>query len=150
MNITIVVELTLGRRMRNVREQLHHAGLLVRLLGLAYVVWGLLAYDLTLMLIGVLFLLGPELIALIRHRVWGRTFGRVYTYTLSDDHLQVATAITTLQIAWSAVRSIREDKNDWSLRVVAGRGMTLPKDQFSPEQDAEWRAFIADRGLVRT
>jgi hypothetical protein len=150
VNITIVVELTLGRRMRNAREQLRVSGPLIRLFGLAYFAWGVLEYDLTMLVISVPFLLGPEFIALIRHRVWGRIFGRVNTYTLSAEHLQVATAITNLQIDWSAVRSIREDKNDWRLRVVAGGGMTLPKDHFSPEQDAEWRAFIADRGLVRT
>jgi hypothetical protein len=45
MNIAITVEMTLGRRIRNARQQLFWVGWVFRLVGVGYLVWAVSAYD---------------------------------------------------------------------------------------------------------
>ena len=148
MNIALVVEMTLGRRMRNAREQMHRVGWLFRVVGIGYLAWAVSAYDAGLFVISLLFLSMPEVIGVMRH-LQGRKYGPVYTYTLTDEGIRVTSAISTLEFTWEAVKGVRERGGGWTVRMPGGASTTLPKDSFTPEQDAEWRAFLAGRELVR-
>ena len=149
MNIVMAVELTLGRRLQNARKQLRWFGWLLRLVGAGYAVWGVQARDLGLLIVALFFLLTPEVIGTLRH-LMAKKYGPVYTYILTDEVLRVTTAVSSLELIWDAVKSVRESATSWNFRVAGGAAMTLPKDGFTAEQDAEWRAFLAARGLVRT
>jgi hypothetical protein len=149
MNIAFAVELTLGRRMRNARQQMRRVGWLFRLVGVGYAVWAIQARDMVLLILALFLLLMPEVIAVLRH-LRGKKYGRVYTYTLTDEVLRVTTAVSSLELVWDAVKTVRESSTSWNLRIAGGAGMTLPKDGFRPEQDLEWRAFLTARELVRT
>lgn len=154
MNITMRIELTLGRRVRNMRVRMGWGAWLARALGVGYLAWGILsvgfgAPDVALILIGLIFVAFPEVMGVIL-QLTARKFGPVYTYTLTDETLGVTTRVTNVEVKWESLKSLRESRTAWRLRFGGGIGMELPKDHFSPEQDAEWRAFASSRGLVRT
>jgi hypothetical protein len=145
VNITIEVQITLARRLRNTRLQLRWFGWLLRLVGVGYLIWWATdIYLLNGLLFGAFYLLAPELIGVGRH-VLGRRFGRIYTYSLTDDGVGIRTAITNLEFSWPAVKSIRERGRSWQVRLPAGGGFTLPKEAFTPSQLADWRAFLTAR-----
>lgn len=147
MNITVPVELTLGRRMRNARLQTHWVGWAIRVAGVGYLIWGLLGEDAVLNVMGLVFVLFPEVIGVLRHLI-ARKYGPVYTYTLTDDGFRVVTAISDLQFSWSAVKSLREASGDWNFRFAGAGASSIPTAGFTPEQDAEWRKFVASRELA--
>ncbi|GAA1599139.1 hypothetical protein GCM10009789_61510 [Kribbella sancticallisti] len=149
MNIAVPVEMTLTQRMRNARHVMHWFGLLFRLAGVGYLLWGLAAWDAALLVLGLVFVLFPEFLGFVRHRQ-GKTYGSVYTYTLTDEGIGVTTAISTLRFTWAGVTKVREASDAWIFRIPGAASTTIPKECFTPEQDVEWRAFLADRGLVRT
>jgi hypothetical protein len=148
MNIAISVEMTLGQRLRNTRQQLHWFGWLLRLVGAGFLIWWTTApYDLSTLILGAFYLLLPDLLGLFRHAM-GRRFGSVYTYTLTEDGISIRTAISNLELAWTALKSVRQTSSGWHLRVSGGGAFTLPNGCFTEEQTAEWRTFLAGRGLV--
>ncbi|MEV6415493.1 YcxB family protein [Kribbella sp. NPDC051718] len=147
MNIAVPVEVTLGRRLRNARLQMRWVGWALRAAGVGYLIWGLVIDDGAINVLGLIFIGYPELIGVIRHLA-ARKYGPVYTYTLTDEGLRIATAITDLRYSWSAVKSLREASGQWNFRFAGAGASTVPTAGFSPEQDAEWRAFIAAHGLV--
>jgi hypothetical protein len=147
MNIAVPVEMTLGRRMRNARLQTHRVGWAFRVAGVAYVIWGLLGDEAAVNVMGLVFVVFPELIGLLRHLI-ARKYGPVYTYTLTEDGFRVVTAISDLQFTWSAVKSLRAASGDWTFRFAGAGASSIPKAGLSAEQDAEWRGFIAAHGLV--
>ncbi|WP_432948150.1 YcxB family protein [Kribbella sp. CA-253562] len=148
MNIPLTVELTLGRRARNVRQQAHWIGWLFRTLGVGYFAWGLLARSVGMTVVAVLFLLMPEVRAVLVQYVIGRKYGRTYTYTLSGDGVRIVTAISNLEFTWAGLKSLRETRSGWRFRFPGGGGFVIPKEVFTPAQAAEWRQFLADRQLV--
>jgi hypothetical protein len=81
-------------------------------------------------------------------QVQGRKYGRLYTYTLTDEGIQVTTEISNLEFGWHAVRGVRERGSGWTVRLPGGASTTLPKDRFTPDQDAEWRQFVTGRQLI--
>jgi hypothetical protein len=150
MNIKISVEMTLRRRVRNTREQLRWFGWLVRLAGVGLLIWATTPpYDLGLLVLGIVYLLGPEVLGVLRQAL-GKRFGRVYTYTLDDDGIAIRTALSNLEFTWAAVKSIRQTATAWNVRLPGAGGFTLPRDGFTAEQADEFQAFLAGRGLVRT
>ncbi|ONI76564.1 hypothetical protein BWI15_04455 [Kribbella sp. ALI-6-A] len=148
MNIVLTVELTLARRAQNVRQQAHWIGWMFRTFGVVYLAWGLLARSVGMTVVSVLFLLMPEVRAVLVQYVIGRKYGRTYTYTLSDDGVRVVTAISSLEYSWSALKSLKETGSGWNFRFPGGGGFTLPKAVFTAEQDAQWREFLTNRQLV--
>jgi hypothetical protein len=147
MNITIAVEMTLAQRMRNTRHRMRWFGWLLRLFGAGCLVFGTTPpYDIGLLVLGVVYLLGPELLGVLM-QVRAKRYGRTYTYTLTEDRITVKTAISHLELSWEAVRSVRRNASSWIIRVPGG-GFSLPKDLFTAEQVAEWQSFLAGRGLV--
>lgn len=148
MNIAVPVEMTLSRRLRNARLQMRWVGWAFRVAGAGYLFWGLLGDDGALNVLGLLFLVYPEVLGVVRHLL-ARKYGKVYTYTLTDDGFRVVTAISDLRFSWSAVKSLREASGDWNFRFAGAGALSIPKAGFSAEQDAEWRAFIAAHGLVK-
>jgi len=148
MNIILAVEVTLRRRMRNSRAQMRWAGWLVRAAGVVFLLLGALAsFDVALLVPGLLYLFGPELLGALRH-ARARRYGRVYTFTLTDENVTIRTAITNLEFTWDAVKSIRQTATTWDVRLPGGGFFVLPKEFFSPDQAAEWQAFLAGRGVV--
>jgi hypothetical protein len=147
MNITVPVQATLGRRLRNARLQLHWVGWALRAVGAGYLIWGLLVDDGAINVLGLLFIGYPELIGVIRHLI-ARKYGPVYTYTLTEGGVRIVTAISDLQYSWNAVKSLREGSGNWNFRFAGAGASSIPKAGFSAEQDVEWRAFIAAHGLV--
>jgi hypothetical protein len=153
MNVGIPVEGTLGLRLRGARLRMAWSGWLIRVVGLGYLLWAILrpgmdSFDALLIALGVLFLGFPEYVGLIGH-LKAKKFGPVLTYTLTDEVLRETSRVTTAELRWSLLKSIRENRTLWQLRFTGGVGVTLPKDAFTPEQDAEWRAFTATRAIDR-
>ena len=148
MNITVSVEMTLAQRLRNTRQRMRWVGWSVRLFGAGFLFFGTTPpYNVGLLLLGVLYLLGPELLGVLMH-VRAKRYGRTYTYTLTDDRITIETAISHLELSWEAVRSVRQNASSWIIRVPGG-GFSLPKDLFTAEQAVEWQSFLAGRALVR-
>ncbi|MDX6250827.1 MAG: YcxB-like protein [Kribbellaceae bacterium] len=149
MNVVIVVENSLRRRLRNARQQRWVLGLVVRGLGVLYLAFAFLARDLMFVALAVILFLLPEVIAVVA-QLLARKYGPTYTYALTDDAIKVTTVVSHLEFVWDAVKSVRQTSNAWHVRVAGGVTITLPKDGFTPDQDAEWRSFLASRSLVRT
>jgi hypothetical protein len=152
MNITMPVEMTLSLRMRMMRLALRWLGWGFRLSGLFLLAGGLLAFrndfgNYVGIAIAAIALVFPEAIAVLVH-LRSKRFGTLYTYTLTDDVVRVRTAVTNLEISWTMMKAVRERPADWSFRFSGGGSMSIPKDAFTPEQDAEWRAFATARGLT--
>ncbi|MEV0802996.1 YcxB family protein [Kribbella sp. NPDC050281] len=151
MNIVLPVRLTLARRLQNTRVQLRWFIWVLRSVGVLYLAWCFLSppYDVGLLALGVFYLLLPELMGVVRHLV-ARRFGPVYTYTLTDDGIAIRTAISNLQFDWSAVKSVRQTRDSWVIRLPGLGGFRLLTDDFTPGQAEEWQAFLAGRRLVRS
>ncbi|MEV0794449.1 YcxB family protein [Kribbella sp. NPDC050459] len=145
MNITIAVTVTAASRMRNVRLVNRWIGWVTGLVGFAYLIWWLSdPWNLAGLLFGIIFLVFPELLGLIRHALT-RRYGRVFTYTLTDAGVRARSAVTSLEFDWNAVTSIREVRPGWVVRLPAGGGFVLPERAMTPDQITEWRAFLAAR-----
>jgi hypothetical protein len=152
MNITMPVEMTLSSRMRTTRLALRWLGWGFRLSGLIYLAGVILTFrgsagDYLGIALAVLAVVFPEAFAVLVH-LRSKRFGTLYTYTLTDDVVRVRTAVTNVEISWTMMKDVRERRADWSFRFSGGGSMSIPKDAFTPEQDAEWRAFAAARGLT--
>jgi hypothetical protein len=147
MNIVVVVNTTLGKRLRNVRQWLSWVGWLIRLVGFGWLLWGVFAGQPIAVGLGGLFVVYPELLGLVRH-LFAQKYGSWFTYTLRDDGIGVKTAITNLELSWRAVRSVRETRAEWILRVAGGGLLTLPKAAISPEDATTLRTFLANRQLI--
>ena len=149
MNITIAVEMTLAQRLRSTRHRMRWFGWVLRLVGAGFLLVGTTpSYDVGLLVFGVVYLLGPELLGVLM-QVRAKPFGRTYTYTLATDGITIRTALTNLALSWEAVRSVRQTSSSWIVRVPAGGGFTLPNNLFTPEQAADWQSFLAGRALAR-
>lgn len=153
MNVTVPVEMTLRRRFQIVWLRSGWFAWLWRVVGVGYLLWGVLApglepWHLLLIAVGLLFVGFPEYLALIGH-LRTKSYGPVYSYTLTDDVVQVTTGVSTAELQWSLLKSVRENSRYWQLRFAGGATVTLPKDQFTPEQDADWRVFAAGRSIDR-
>jgi hypothetical protein len=134
--------------MRDARVQFRWFGWLLRLAGVAYLFWWVTDTSYVLWLFfAALFLFYPELMGVLRHVV-SRRYGRVYTYTLTDAGVGIRTAITNLEFGWGAVKSIRQIRPGWVVRLPGGAGFVLPKDAMTPDQTAEWQAFLTARTLT--
>jgi hypothetical protein len=148
MNIVVTVNATLGKRLRNARQWMSWVGWLIRLVGIGLILWGVLAGDGVQVGLGI-FVVYPELIGLARHLV-ARRYGSTFTYTLRDEGIGVKSAISTAEISWAAIRSVRETGAEWVIRVPAGGVISFPKAKISVEDDATFRAFLANRALIRS
>jgi len=151
MNIVVPVQLTLARRLQNTRVQLRWFAWLLRVLGVLYLTWCISSppYDVGLLVLGVVYILLPELMGVVRH-VQARRYGPVYTYTLTDDGITIRTAISSLEFSWAAVRSVRQRADSWIIRLPGAGGFGLRADDFTAEQAEEWQAFLAGREPVRS
>ncbi|MGW6282377.1 YcxB family protein [Kribbella sp. NPDC055071] len=148
MDITISVEGTLRRRLRLARAQLRWVGWAFRGFGvLCLLLAALVGPDATVVTVGILCLIYPEIVGVMR-QVLAKKYGRVYTYTLTDSGVTVRTAISKLEFGWDALTSVRETATDWQLRLPGAGFLMLPKQSFTPEQAAQWRAFLVARGAV--
>jgi hypothetical protein len=149
MNITYPVELTLARRMHGMRNQLGWIGWLFRLAGVGFAVGGIIDHFPPAAILALVFLLYPEAVAVVVH-LRAKKFGRVFTYTLTDEVIRVTNAVSSVEVSWDLAKPARESASDWYFPFTGGGGAWVPKGAFTPEQDAEWRAFLVGRGLVRT
>lgn len=150
MNIVVPVELTLARRLRNTRVQLRWFAWLLRAAGLVFLAMAVAnsPIDLGSLVLAVFYLFLPELMGVFRH-LMGRRFGRTYTYTFTEEQIAIRTAITNLEFPWTAVKSVRQRGNAWTIRLPAAGGFAILKDELTPEQAAEWQAFLAGRAPAR-
>jgi hypothetical protein len=153
MNIVLTDTVTLGKRLRNTRLRMSWFGWFARAVGVAYLLWAILSQgfggpDVALVVVGLFFLAFPEVLGSIVH-LRSRKLGPNYTYTLTDEAMRVTTQVTTLEVRWAVMKSLQEKSTYWKGRFDGGITMTLAKDLFSPAQDAEWRAFLAERELSR-
>jgi len=150
VNIQVTVELALQNRLRMVRHQGFRISWSGRLIGTAVLAVGLFDRTLGFLLVplGVLLILGPELLTVIAY-LGGRKFGTTYTYTLTDSGLDVATQASSTHVEWAMFGSVDQSADYWRLQLTGSNVVTLPKSAFTPEQTAEWQAFLTTSGLVR-
>lgn len=150
MNIVVPVELTLARRLRNTRAQIWWFGWLLRAAGLVFLALGVASspIDAGFLILAVFYLVLPEFMGVARHLL-GRRFGRTYTYTFTEEQIAIRTAITNLEFPWTAVKSVRQRGNVWTIRLPGAGGFAIMKDDLTPEQAEEWQAFLAGRASAR-
>ncbi|NEA31272.1 YcxB family protein [Streptomyces sp. SID13031] len=150
MDITITVDITLGKRLQYVRERTFWIGWIARLIGLGLLALGIfvLNFDGFFLVLGVVYFFGPELLAVIGHFAT-RRFGKTYTYTLTESGIEATTAVSTTHLAWAAFKSIRQSHNSWRFGVSGISAIVLPKSDFTPEQAAEWQTFVTTAGLIK-
>lgn len=147
MNIVVTVHATLGKRLRNARQWMSWVGWLIRLIGVGYIVWGL--FGGLLEVAGLIFVLFPEINGVSRH-LFLRKYGLTFTYTLRDEAIGIRNAISTSEISWAGVKSVRETRAEWVIRIPGGGLFSLPKTAISLEDDATFRAFLGERALIRS
>ncbi|MFI7062763.1 YcxB family protein [Kribbella sp. NPDC050124] len=150
MNIVVPVELTFERRLRNTRVQLRWFAWLLRAAGLVFLAMAVAdsPIDLGSVILAMFYLFMPELLGIIRHLL-GRRYGSTYTYTFTEEQIAIRTAITNLELPWSAVKSVRQRGHVWTIRLPGAGGFAILKDDLTPEQAEEWQAFLARRAPAR-
>lgn len=71
-----------------------------------------------------------------------------YWLTLDDESLQVAYPLVQSRYHWAGVDSIVDTPTAWYVRFSRIQALAIPKARLTPEQQAEFAAFLAQRQPV--
>jgi hypothetical protein len=71
------------------------------------------------------------------------------TYVITDEALESSTDLTSSRWNWAAVRRMRIVPVAYVFWTDGSASFDLPREPLSPEQDAELRALLSARNLLR-
>jgi hypothetical protein len=71
-----------------------------------------------------------------------------YWLTLDDEWLQVTYPLVQSRFRWAGVESIVDTPAAWYVRFSRIQAIAIPKARLSPEQQAEFAGFLAQRQPV--
>jgi hypothetical protein len=99
--------------------------------------------------LSVVYSLLPLLVIRRQARRLAPIFAAPATFTLTDIDVTAETPDTTHILRWSGVSQVKEVGEFWVLyNRVKAPVMTIPRDCMTPQDVAEFRAFVAGRSLM--
>lgn len=114
------------------------AGILLLVLDLA----DLLGYAFIVGGVGLLFGFAPLAVA-FSLRALPEAIRQGFHMTLDDEWVQVSYTLVETRFRWAALARVVETPEVWYLMFGKQQAMTVPKFAMTPEQQAEFAAFVA-------
>jgi hypothetical protein len=135
----------------------------IRIYGLFLLVCGLIAFPLALSeadfvatVVGLMLLvLGVYFVFAVRPLAISRAVSRQsrltrdgYWLTLDDEWLGISYPLLQSRYRWAGLESITDTPQAWYVRFSKYQALAIPKAPLTPEQQAEFAAFLAHRPPV--
>lgn len=90
----------------------------------------------------------PSLVLFSAYRRLARLPQVPWSYRITSDEVAEFTPMVESSRPWSAVRAVTSTREIWVLHMTPAGVIGLPKVAFTSDQEAEFRAFLADQHLL--